>query len=214
MNFIDLVNKIDRSIIITTTAFKLEFLNTKACEELHIHDSKYEGRSFLDLITLREEDLELVTSVIEDDRSVKIPVFIGVEKGGHEVLEKHMVCKKMKNSLSNEDLLFFEIDTTVHSLVGIDKLQNLGRFTGDLAHALSNPLAVIQINCDSLDIECKKAETIQTKTVQTKVTRIATALDRVSEENQKLKDLSRQLTSADFNSIDALAPAPDSDKNH
>ncbi len=214
MNFIDLVNKIDRPIVVTSTTFKLEFMNTMACQEFHIHDNRYEGRPFLELITLREKDLELIASVINDDRSVKIPVFIGLEKGGHEVVEKHMICRKLTNSLSKEDLLFFEIESTIHSLIGIDKFQDLGRLTGDLAHALSNPLAVIQINCDSLDIECKKAETIKTEAVQTKVTRIATALDRVGEENQKLKDLSRQLTSGDYESINALVAKPDTEQNH
>lgn len=214
MDFESLMNKLSLPVIVSDLNLNLRFLNESAKLAFRMADSQWCSKTILDLLVIRQDDKKLLEKAIEDNLAIKLSAFFKVQKKTSELVEKKMTCNSFRSEATGSRYCLFEIENEIQSSISLQTIQGLGKMTGDLSHALSNPLAVMQINCETLDLRCQKADSVKSETVQKKVSRIEKALNRVIGENQKLKDLSCKLCSADEQSLNEMIPKMPVDQSH
>lgn len=206
MDFTLLLDKLDRAVLIIDESYNLTFLNAAAKRALKIPYEAETNKKLTDFGLLQNKGKEQLKIAMDDHLGIRLPIFIYSDREKNEIIEKELIMNPLNDKDSTTRLFVLEMGDTILASIEVERLRTLGTQTGDLAHAISNPLSVIQINCDTLEIESKKTPQMPSEKILQKVEKMGKALSRVTTETNQLKDMSRKLSMVSEENLVELFP--------
>jgi nitrogen-specific signal transduction histidine kinase len=206
VDFKQLVNQWNRPIIITDKKLTVRFLNKKALHDLGAHQAVSEKHKLTDYLQISKADLEFLHTAVTDGLGLRIRVGKKGSRATASDATLNLHGFPVHRVAGEASTVYFELEleSSAHPDLSTAYLRGVGRLTGELAHSLSNPLAIVQINCESLELSCQNKESLPAAMVEGKVQKIGGALARVSAETRKLKELSQKLSEEDIETLETI----------
>ncbi len=214
-DFEKIVNRMDQIILLTGPSLKLNYANQQARTELSLgNEETWTLEALTDLVWLRQEDRVKLTSSVANEIPIRLPAFLRNPKDPAELFEKEMRCSPLGFGENGIKLFLFEIRESKTSSIEMQTIQSLGKVASDIAHGISNPLAVIQINCENLKLSLESTGQSDDKNLLSKTEKIASATERVTDQNSRLKKISRNMLNASSENINVLLNFDDDNLGH
>lgn len=212
LDFKEILDISESCLLVTDSQLKVEYISSSAKEILNFTSPPEDSPRLTELMSIRTDDLDRVGDHMLIRKSVQFYAFLRDQEDSDKLIEKAIVGRAF--GTKKQGRYIFIIQDGHDSGCKLEHIRKLGVLTGDMAHAISNPLAVVQLNCDSLSLEFSKKEPPDIDVVLAKVGRMSRALGRVADETGKLKILSTQLSSLSEKALDELMALDDFDQHH
>ncbi len=206
-----ILEAMSQAFLILDHDFKLTFANKKATALLDPEASTVQGQHLTELLDLSDDDLKSLAEATKNG-----------ETYASKTLRKHddenwseirFRIKLVRIPLSSQSGFFIEIDDSNSPSITEEDLRRLGKKTGQLSHDISNPLAVLRIHCDNFALKAKKASNFSADDVLTRIKKLSSATDRLTDSNNELKSLSKALIDGEQEKLMKMIAAESDEKS-
>jgi nitrogen-specific signal transduction histidine kinase len=207
-SFKELFEMVTQAIVVTDESLNLIYVNSTGRRFFALSQSEIIRLNLIRLLPTFEKSIKEITHSLNPG-----DVTHGVFKSDSEsILSVHFRVKCTE--IANKQAYFFEFEKQSNTSLNTEHMSRLGRFAGDIAHSISNPLAVLQIQCDNFSLLSKKQLTFRAAEVAEKIQKMLHATERIDSYTQNLKDLSKRLMSQNLAEINAFLDECVKDKNN
>lgn len=165
------------------------------------------------LIILDQQWQEEIKKIFKNKTSGNVEAFVSEEPIDNQLIALDIKISHLSELDVVPSLFLVQITKAEAREFSENTLQALGKYTGDISHAISNPLAIIKINCDTMVIKIQKNGSIDIETLTQKIDKLNDATTRITKEVEKLKKLSRDLKNVDTQTIDTICQSLESKDN-
>lgn len=124
-----------------------------------------------------------------------------------------VTLKTMDLPYGNGQGYYCEIVTEVFNLESkttstMDNLIHMGRITSQISHDISNPLAILQIHCDSFKLIAEKQEMVPSTEITKRVEKMGKATTRITDTTKELKHFAKALLTGNESEVQKLWEKP------
>ena len=190
-----IIEKFTHPFLITDRENQILFIHSEAKKILNYQETPESPTPVNQLLGLTPEQIKNMELCAQQGL-----LFHGqglVEHNSQECSSIDFQVKSFYLSDSDREFFLFEFAKEARAILDPCELQALGRCIGKLSHDLSNPLAIVKIQCESFDLWAKKQDPLESQKVIEKVGKMNLSLDKLISQVESLKSLAKNLLDLD-----------------
>lgn len=214
-NFKLFLNELTTPVFICKDTGEIVFANKQCKKVLDLPDHLVGKTKVSEILMFDSKNKQKIKKALSSDKSNEVQSFILDRTQPDQLILLNLNIQPVEETEGWESFYLVELDCRDEIYFDSKKIQILGKKTGDIAHAISNPLSIIQFNCETLTLMFDQGIEISSKTLSEKVSVMDQATGRITENLNVLKSISNNLTTLNGDELDELlkVEAP-SDQQH
>jgi len=210
LNYKTLFELISQSIIVADTDFNVLFANKSTTELLDTSIQSLQKKTLKDFFQLPVEKLPRIKELPLNRETECMTCFFVHEND--ELTPITLSFKGVPLPVKERMGYYIELQAAEQIQMSEDQIKKIGYTTGKIAHDISNPLAVLKIQCDNLNIVAEKSKHLSSEDIIKRLGTLSKATDRLNISNTELKNLAKSLSDAKMDDINTIISNDDEPK--
>lgn len=208
-----LFQMISQPLFVANSDKKIIYMNNQALKFLEIPKDQLGKLYFDQIFDFTDKELDNIEELLLSEQAFHGSTNYTVSNT--ESMTLGVLIKGMPLPYGNRVGYYFEVYQENKITISENDLKILGHRTSEIAHDISNPLAVLRIHCDNFVLKAQKTEQFSSVEILERVKKLLNASKRLESCNEELKSLSKTLIDYDENQFKRLvSPKTNDDFNH